>query len=174
MWPVTVKVELALSSQRTMGLLEITFSHACGCRSWGCTPQDSSVCCAGCREEGSSRACTLPDLDGFPHAAAKHSGELQCSTEKTAPPRERASTGNNATASNPADLRSACPPPISFLPCVGHFCPYCGKLKYCHPDALNVLSLPWGVRCCKLGPLALPRKVVADSRQQCQVFFLSL
>lgn len=134
-----------------MGLLEITFSHACGRRSRGCTARDSSVCCAGRCGKGSSGVCALPEPDGFPHAAAKHSRELQCSTEKAAPPRERASTGHNATASNPTDLHSAYLAPISFLPCVGHFCPYCGELKYCYPDALNVLSLHWGVRCCKPG-----------------------
>lgn len=77
--------------------------------------------------------------------------ELQCSTGTAAPPRKRASSGSNATASNPADLLSACLALVSFLPYAGHFCPYYGQLKYCHPDALNVLSLPWGVRHCELG-----------------------
>lgn len=59
-----------------------------------------------------------------------------------------------------------------------HFCPYCGEIKYYHPDVLNVLGLLGGgvgeMLQAGLGLLVLPRKVVADSRQQCQVFFLSL
>lgn len=56
--------------------------------------------------------------------------------------------GNNATASKLAGWHSRCPAPISFLPCVGHFCPQCGEFKCCPPKVLSVL---WGMRCCKPG-----------------------
>lgn len=151
MWPVTVRVELALSSQRTMGLLERTFSDACGCRSRGCPARDSSVRCAGRRGEGSSGVCALPELDGFPHAAAKRSRELQCSTGKAAPARVRASTGKTQLRVTRLTYTQLTWHPSRFSPCAGHFRPYRGGLKYCHPDVLNVLILPWGVRCCKPG-----------------------
>lgn len=73
MCPATVRPELVLSSPRTKGLLEMTFSHLCGCRSRGWTLQNSSTRYAKHCGEGSSGICTLPDWDGLPHAAAKPS-----------------------------------------------------------------------------------------------------
>lgn len=150
MWPATVRPEL-LPSPGTMELLEITFSDLCGCRSWGWTPQNSSTRCAGHCGEGSSGTCTLPDWDGLPRAAAKHSRAAVQHEGEACTTQGEANTGNNATVSKLPSWCSRCLAPVSFLPWVGHFCPQCGELKYCPPNVLNVLSVPWGMRCCKPG-----------------------
>lgn len=146
MWPVTVRLELLTSSPRPMGLLEITFSHLCRGRSWGWTPESSSILSTGHCGEGSSGICSLSDWDGLPHAAAKHSraavqhGEV-CTTQGWQTQGIMQLQGWHAR----------CLALISFLPCVGHFCLQCGELKYCPPNVLNVLSVPWRMRCCKPG-----------------------
>lgn len=83
---------------------------------------------------------------GFPMQQPS-TAELQCSTEKPAPPWGRQTQGIMQLAC----WHSRCLAPISFLPCVGHFNPQCGELKYCPPNVLNVLSVLWGMRCCKPG-----------------------
>lgn len=92
MWPDTVRPELLLSSPRTMGLLEIS-SHICA----GAGPEDGHLKTAppavlGIVEKAAVGSALCQTGMGF-LMQQPSTAELQCSTEKPAPPRGRQTQG---------------------------------------------------------------------------------